>query len=59
MVMVLPAMTADSVEGGLLGGPGCANAVAAMRKLVQTKRRFVVMILLRESPCSGQDSPTG
>jgi hypothetical protein len=48
MVMALPAMVADSVAGGLFGGPGWANTVAAaMRRPVQTKRLFMAMFLLR------------
>src|ERR1035438_3489746 len=48
MVMVLPAMVADSVADGLFGGAfgraGWADNVAATnRRLVQTNRRFMVV----------------
>jgi hypothetical protein len=42
MVMDLPAMVDYSVSGGLFGGPGWADRVAATaRRPVQTKRRFM------------------
>jgi hypothetical protein len=48
MVMVLPAMVAASVAGGLFGGFCCADSVAATKRSpVQTKKRFMAMFFLR------------
>src|ERR1700689_4151134 len=51
MVMVLPAMVADSVAGGLTGGGlgggvWAERAAAAMSSPVQARRDFMVMFLL-------------
>jgi hypothetical protein len=60
MVMVFPAMVAVTVADGLAGGPfggafggaGWANNVAATnRRLVQTNRRFMMVLSLGTNPC--------
>jgi len=59
MVTVLPPKVAEVVAGGLLGGPGdgpCGgavwadSAVATNRRLVQTKKRFMVSLSLGTNP---------
>jgi hypothetical protein len=50
-------MVTDSVAGGLFGGPGWADRVAATAsRLVQTKRRFIVFISVRKN-LAGSLSP--
>jgi hypothetical protein len=62
MVMVLPAIVAVAVAGGLLGGPAggfswARRAVAANSKHVQIKVCFIVIFLLRAEPCSYWGGP--
>src|ERR1017187_2559248 len=61
MVMAFPAIFTDSVAGGLLGGPCWAKrAVAVKRRLAQTKRRFMVLVLLLAGiALKGRMTPTG
>src|ERR1035438_10426913 len=67
MVMVLPAMVTDAVAGGLAGGPfggafGVAgwvdNAAATNRRLVQIRKRFMVVHSLGTNPCRKHLPPT-
>ena len=53
-----PPMVADALAGGLAGALGWAKrAVAATSRPAQTKRRFMMLILLRIEPLLKADGP--